>query len=133
MQFIRGSSSYTRLEFHVSYKVKYCHEVFEIPEIKQECEEIFYEVSRKYEFVIKEIGFRRDHVYLILLLKVTQSLAMVSKWLKGTSGFKILKKYPEVKAKYFWGSGFWSPVIYADAVGASGQNPERLYSYVRNQ
>ena len=130
---IRGSSSITRLEFHVSYKIMYCHKVFDFPEVKKRCEEIFFEVSRKYEFLIKEIGFKDEHVHLILLLKVTQSLDMVSKWLKGTSGYMILREFPEIKQKYFWGSGLWNGVIYADAVGAFGQNPERLHSYVRNQ
>ena len=131
MQFIRGSSSYTRLEFHVCYKAKYCHGVFDIDKVRKECEEIFYEVSRKYEFVINEIGFRRDHVHLILLLKITQSIAHISRLLRGTAGCKILKKFPEVKAQYFWGSGLWSGMIYAESIG--DHNRERLYNYVRNQ
>ena len=130
---IKGSSSITRLEFHISFKVKYCHRVFDIPEIKRRCEQIFYSVSQKYKFLIKEIGFDGDHVHMIILTKITQSLDQVSKWLKGTSGYKILKEFPIIKKTYFWGSGLWSPVIYADAVGASGQNPERLHSYVKNQ
>jgi len=90
---IKGSSSITRLEFHISFKVKYCHRVFDIPEIKRRCEQIFYSVSQKYKFLIKEIGFDGDHVHMIILTKITQSLDQVSKWLKGTSGYKILKNF----------------------------------------
>src|SRR3989344_1244568 len=61
-EFHRGSSSVTRLEIHVSYKVKYCHKVFDISEVKQRCQEIFFEVAALHRITIKEIGFDGDHV-----------------------------------------------------------------------
>jgi len=38
-----------------------------------------------------------------------------------------------MKSKYFWGSGLWSPMIYFDSIGQTGQDPERIANYVRNQ
>ncbi|MBI5061759.1 MAG: transposase, partial [Candidatus Aenigmarchaeota archaeon] len=52
------------------------------------------------------------------------------KWFKGTSGRKLLKEFPEIKRKYFWGSGFWGSQSYIDSVG---RNPEIIKNYVKNQ
>jgi len=80
-----------------------------------------------------EIGFDGDHVHMILLIRLSQNLDKISQLLKGTTGYQLLKEFPEIKQKYFWGSGLWSGMIYADAVGATGKNPEIVHQYVRNQ
>ena len=128
--FARGSSSLYRLEAHVSFKVKYCHKVFDYQELRQRCEELFLEAAAKSGFSLKELGFDRDHVHFILSWKITQSISGIAKLLKGTSGKKLLKEFPEIKKKYFWGSGLWSPTIYCDAVG---RNPTEMSAYVRGQ
>lgn len=130
MEFDRGSSSVYRLEFHVSYKVKYCHKVFDFVEVKQRCQEIFYEVAALLSVAIKEIGFDGDHVHMILRARNTFTPCKVDKAFKGTSGRKLLKEFPEIKRKYFWGSGFWGKQAYWDGVG---RDPEILGNYVKNQ
>ena len=129
-QFISYSSSIGRLELHISFKIKYCHPVFESEPITSRCKEIFYDVAHKYSIVIKEIGFDRDHVHLIVQLNPSMSVSQAAKLLKGTSGRKLLEEFPYMKSKYFWGSGLWSPTIYFDSIG---QNPEQISNYVRNQ
>ncbi len=130
MEFVRGSSSITRLEFHVSYKVKYCHEVFDFVEVKQRCQEIFFEVAALYRIQIIEMGFDGDHVHMDIQIRHTHRTCDVDKWFKGTSGAKLLKEFPNIKKKYFWGSGFWGKQTYWDAVG---RDPEIIKNYVRNQ
>ena len=130
MEFVKGSSSVTRLEFHVSYKVKYCHKVFDFVEVKQRCQEIFFEVATLYNIKIIEIGFDGDHVHMDVQIRHTHQTCDVDKWFKGTSGAKLLKEFPEVKRKYFWGSGFWGEQAYWNAVG---RDPEIIRNYVKNQ
>ena len=103
-EFHRGSSSVTRIELHVSYKVKYCHKVFDISEVKQRCQEIFFEVAALRRITIKEIGFDGDHVHMDILILHTQRLCDVNKAFKGTSGKKLLREFPEIKRKYFYHS-----------------------------
>ena len=129
-QFTSYSSSIGRLELHISFKVKYCHKVFTIEQIKNRCQEIFFAVAKKYGIVIKELGFDKDHVHLIIQLNPSMSVSQAAKLLKGTSGYKLLKEFPHIKSKYFWGSGLWSPTIYFDSIG---QDPEQISNYVRNQ
>ena len=130
MDFVRGSSSITRIELHVSYKVRYCHKVFDFVEIKQRCQEIFFEVAALHRIVIKEIGFDGDHVHMDILIRNTQRLCDVDKIFKGTSGRKLLREFPEIKKNYFWGSGFWGSQGYGDSVG---RDPEVIRNYVKRQ
>ena|SRR3989338_602000 len=129
-EFHRGSSSITRIELHVSYKVKYCHKVFDFVEVKQRCQQIFYEVAALYNIMIKEIGFDGDHVHMDILIRHTQRLCDINKAFKGTSGAKLLKEFPEIKKKYFWGSGLWGGQAYGDSVG---REPSVIRNYVKNQ
>lgn len=124
------SSSYGRLELHVCFKVKYCHPIFRIEQIANRCKEIFYEVAEKYNMVIKEIGFDKDHVHAIIQLSPCMSVSQAAKLLKGTSGKKLLQEFRYMKRKYFWGSGLWSPTVYFDSLG---REPEQMRNYVRAQ
>ena len=128
--FIRGSSSYTRNELHVCFKVKYCHKVFDFVEIKKRCEEIFREVAENLRVIIEEIGFDSDHVHMDIVIRSTQSISGVAKKFKGTSGWKLLREFPLLKKKFFWGSGFWGEQIFADSVG---KEHTTIRTYVRNQ
>lgn len=128
--YVRGSSSYTRLELHLTFKAKYCHRVFDIPEFRKRCEQIFREVGAKEQVIIEELGFDGDHAHMVWLVKVYHRVDLLAKAFKGTSGRKLLREFPEVKRQYFWGSGLWSGVIYGDSIG---KNPTDMKSYVRNQ
>jgi len=129
-QFARGSSSIYRLEAHVCFKAKCAHDVFDYIEFKRRCSEIFYAVAEKYKFSITEMGFDRNHVHLTVFYSIIHSVEAIAKWLKGTSGKRLLEEFPQIKKKYFYGSGLWSPMIYCDSMG---REPEELYHYVRNQ
>jgi putative transposase len=128
--YVRGSSSYTRLEIHLAFKVKYCHRVFDIPDFRKRCEQIFREVGAKEQVVIEEMGFDGDHVHMSWLMKVYHRADLLSKAFKGTSGRKLLREFPAIKRQYFWGSGLWSGVIYCDSMG---KDPDAMKTYVRNQ
>ena len=44
---------------------------------------------------------------------------------KGTSGRKLFQQFPEVKKKYFWGSGLWARSIYFYGVGRDKESMEK--------
>ena len=129
-QFIRGSSSYTRLVDHITFKTKYCHKVFDFPDFRNRCEQIFREVAKDQQIQIIEMGFDRDHVHMVWQIKPRHSVSDLTKALKGTSGRKLLHEFPLIKKQYFWKSGLWAGTIYADSLG---KNPEDMTDYVRKQ
>ncbi|MFH0836622.1 MAG: IS200/IS605 family transposase [Candidatus Aenigmatarchaeota archaeon] len=130
MEFVRASSSYTRIEAHMSFKVKYSHNVFDFVDFKERCIQIFQEVAEQIRVQIIEIGFERNHVHMDIVSRPNYSYSWVTKKFKGTSGKKLLKEFSEIKKTYFWGSGLWSPAFYVDSVG---RDPETIYNYIRNQ
>ena len=130
-EFVRGSSSIFRIEAHMSFKTKYCHNVFDIVEFKDRCAELLLEAAAGIGAQITELGFERNHVHMdIQWLRITLSADQVAKKLKGTSGRKLLREFPGIKKRFFWGSGLWSPVIYGDSLG---REPEQMRGYIRGQ
>lgn len=130
MNFMRGSSSYARIGVHVTFKVKYCHKVFDYEPLRTRCEAIFREVAAEQRVFIDELGFDSDHVHMVLYISVTHRIDHLAKSFKGRSGKMLLREFPWIKKKFFWGSGLWGAQIYADSVG---NNQEDVVSYVRNQ
>jgi len=124
------SSSVGRDVLHLRFKAKYCHEIFNDLQVEKRCEEIFREVSEQKRWLLREIGFDRDHVH-ITIDAGTKGPEDVAKALKGTSGKKLLKEFPYLKKKYFWGSGLWSPSIYFDSLGE--KTIVEMDNYARDQ
>ncbi len=124
------SSSVRRNVLHMSFKAKYCHEVFNDVQVEKRCEEIFRKVSEEHRWILREIGFDMDHVH-ITIDAGTKGPEDVAKVLKGTSGRKLLKEFPYLKKEYFWGSGLWSPAIYFDSLGE--RTILEMDDYARNQ
>jgi REP element-mobilizing transposase RayT len=123
------SSSIGRAMFHISFKVKYSHKIFENKEVQKRCEEIFIEVAVTHKITITEIGFDKNHVHLVADIGLL-SIPQVAKLLKGTSGKLLLREFPWLKKEYFWNSGLWSPVIFFDSLG---RNIEEVSDYVKSQ
>ena len=124
------SSSVGRNVLHMSFKVKYCHEIFNDVQVEKRCEEIFKKVSEEHRWFLREIGFDKDHVH-ITIDAGTKGPEDVAKALKGTSGRKLLTEFPYLKKTCFWGSGLWSPTIYFDSLGE--RTIVEMDDYTRNQ
>ena len=118
-----------RLWVHMSFKVKYCHEIFKIEKVRNECQNIFEEISSEKNIELKSIGFDENHIHLISDLGHL-SEPEVRKIFKGTSGRKLLKKFPWLKRRYFWGSGLWGRQYYCYAIGS---DMNQLANYVKKQ
>jgi len=114
---------------HISFKVKYCHKIFEYKQVKSLCGYIFLKVAKDIGIDIQDLGFDKDHVHMIVDIGL-KSVPEIAKILKGRSGYKILKAFPWLKKKYFWNSGMWNPATYFDSLG---NNENRLRNYVKQQ
>lgn len=124
------SSSVGRNVLHLSFKAKYCHNIFNFPDVQRRCEELFREISEKKRWILREIGFDQNHVH-ITIDAGTDGPKDIAKELKGTTGRKLLKEFPDIKKRYFWGSGFWSPTIFFDSLGE--RTITDMDAYTRNQ
>ena len=125
------SSSVGKNVMHVCFKAKYCHKIFDDGLVKGRCEEIFRETAGRYGMEIREMGFDRDHVHVTVDAGPNHSPASMAKALKGNSGHRLLREFPHLKRRYFWGSGLWSPAYFFDSMG--DRTSEEIDEYVRNQ
>jgi REP element-mobilizing transposase RayT len=124
----RYSSAVGEAWLHVMFKVKYCHKIFDITEVREECYKLLQEAAEYYTINLSETGFDSDHLHFIADMGL-RSKPEIAKCLKGYVARKLLARFPEVKKKYFWDSGLWNPSYYMDGA----RNLESLVKYVKKQ
>ena len=105
---IRYSSAVGELWVMATFKVKYCHKIFQHAEVREECQALLEEAMQKYEIRYQKMGFDEDHVHIQLDMGL-YSKPEIAKKLRGYTARKLLHKFPWLKQKYFWGSGLWNP------------------------
>lgn len=125
---VRYSSAVGEAWIHVMFKVKYCHEIFDITEVREECHKLLQEAAEHYQITLSETGFDANHLHFIADLGL-KSKPELAKCLKGYVARKLLARFPKIKKKYFWGSGLWNPSYYMDGA----KNLESLVKYIKKQ
>ncbi len=126
---IKHSSSIGVLQAHLSFKTKYTHKVFDIEDFRTECENLFREIVEKNKYAVEVIGFDSNHIHMDVDVGLS-SLPEIVKKFKGISGRKLLQKFPDIKKKYFHGSGLWSPAYYFHGVG---RDSNQIIKYISKQ
>lgn len=132
---VRYSSQVGEVWAHFMFKIKYCHPIFDGFAYRNAMYALLKKSLRKYEIRCKdeEIGFDDNHVHMVLDLGI-KSKPEIAKKLKGFTGRKFFKLFPELKRPkqeggLFWKSGLWSPASY----GNSPTDLEFTVNYVRTQ
>ena len=105
---VRYSSANGEIWPMITLKVKYCHKIFNFPLVRKICGALLERAMQEYKIRYNKIGFDDDHVHIHLEMGI-YSKPEISKMLKGYTGRKLLRIFPWLKKKYFWGSGLWSP------------------------
>lgn len=91
-----------------TFKVKYCHNIFNNPEVRNECDRLFDEAMQRYGICFKKKGFDENHVHILLDMGKLSKIELAKK-LKGYTAKKLFAKFPWLKRRYFWKSGLWNP------------------------
>jgi len=126
---VSHSSSIGSCWIHLAFKVKYCHRIFDTPDIKARTDQLLREAMDKHHIRCKELGIDSDHIHIVLDIGL-RSVSQIVKLLKGYTGKNLLREYLYLKKQYFWGSGLWNPSYFFDSLG---QDLEELSRYVRRQ
>ena len=124
----RKSSCVGEVLMHGMFKVKYSHAIFDNEKARLYCKQLFIEAAGIYQIKIMEMGFDNNHVHLLMELGL-KSRPEIAKKLKGYTAKKFLEAFPEIKKKYFWGSGLWNPSYYLE----SPKNVAGIVRYIKNQ
>jgi putative transposase len=132
---VRYSSQVGEVWVHFMFKVKYCHNIFDVMGYRNACHGLLVQALKKYQIRCKddEVGFDSNHVHLMLDLGL-KSRPEIAKKLKGYTARKFFKLFPELKKQKseggkFWGSGLWSSASY----GANPTSVDFTVNYIRMQ
>lgn len=71
-----------------------------------------------------------DHIHIFITTHPKYSPTAIVKVLKGVTGLRLFKKYPELKKQY-WGGHIWSPSYYIGTAGTV--SAETIKMYIENQ
>ena len=126
---IRYSSAVGESWHHFSSKTKYCHKIFDIKEVREECCRLLVEAFERNSIRYEEIGFDNNHFHAMVDLGL-YSRPQLAKLVRGYVGKKLLARFPSIKQKYFYGSGLWNPAYYLESVG---KDKEFIKKYIRKQ
>ena len=109
----RYSSAVGEVWVMATFKVKYCHKIFDILAVRLLCETLLYEAFQLYKINCQKLAFDSDHAHMIIDMGL-YSKPQIAKMLKGYVARNLFRLMPWLKANkweggYFWNSSFWNP------------------------
>jgi len=105
---VRYSSAVGAVWVMVTFKIKYCHKIFDFKAVRELCSALFNQAFLIYELNCKKLAYDSDHVHMILDMGL-YSKPQIAKKLKGYVGKKLMNYMPWLKRNFFWGKGPWNP------------------------
>ena len=79
---------------------------------------------------VMELSVQEDHVHLVVSIPPKVSISELLGILKGKTAIKLLKSYPGMRKKPYWGNHFWSRGY---CVSTIGLDEEKIRRYVKYQ
>jgi putative transposase len=104
----RYSSAVGEIWVMATFKIKYCHKIFDVQGYRELTEALLHQAFSKYKINCRKLAFDSDHVHIILDMGLYGKIE-IAKNIKGYVGQKLLNMLPNLKKKKFWGSGLWNP------------------------
>lgn len=109
----RYSSAVGEVWVMASFKIKYCHKLFDVQAVRELTNALLNEALYLNKITCTKLAFDSDHVHMILDMGI-YSKPEIAKKLRGYVGKKIFEFMPWLKddrwdGGYFWDSGFWNP------------------------
>jgi putative transposase len=104
--------------YHLVWKPKYAFPIFELENLRQDCEAILLSIAKQWSFDVYELKVMSDHVHLFIECPPTISVSKALQIFKGGSAYRLFKKHPSLrKYKNFYKGHFWSPGKFFRSVG----------------
>ena len=118
-----------KCEYHIVWTPKYRFRVLK-DGIASEITRDIYGLSSMKEVVIEELNVQPDHIHLYCSIPPKLSISSYMGFLKGKTAIKILRSYPMLRKKTYWGNHFWSRGYFVSTVGL---NEDLIRRYVKYQ
>jgi putative transposase len=118
-----------RCQYHLVWTPKYRYRVLTGPLHKEvhHCVNIF---SDQLGCEIVALTIKADHIHVITNVPPKVSISQLMGTLKGRTAIRMVKQFPYLKKKPYWGNHFWAKGYCVDTIGL---NPEMIRKYVEYQ
>ena len=90
-----------------TFKVKYCHKIFDMQVVRELANALLNEAFDFYKIRCKKLAFDSDHVHMIIDIGL-YSKPELAKNIKGFVTTKMFRMILWLKQRFFWVSGLWS-------------------------
>ena len=118
-----------KCDYHIVFTPKYRFRIL-TGEISRMLEQDIRSICQWKEVEIDEMNIQLDHVHIIVSIPPRLSISDFMGIMKGKTAIKLMKSYPNLKKKPYWGNHFWSRGYFVNTVGI---NEEMIRRYVKHQ
>ena len=127
---IKARTCVYNINYHMVWSVKYRRKVLN-EKIEARLKEILLETAEEKGFVIHEAEVGElDHIHVFVSAPPKISISYIAKMLKGISGRKLMREFPEIHSK-LWKGELWNPSFYVETIGSTSE--ENIRKYIENQ
>lgn len=117
------------LSYHIIFTCKYRKKL--LIKYGEDIKQILYDISKNYDFEIKEIEVDKDHVHMMISSVPKISPLQIVKVLKQQSTINIWRLYFKELKKYYWKENtFWTDGYFVSTIGEVSSNT--LKHYIQN-
>ena len=118
------------VNYHIIFCVKYRKKAL-TAEVSDFLKKTILNISKDKDFVIKAVDIKEsDHINLFVSAHPKHSIGQIVKWIKGISGIKLFKKFPDLRHS-LWKGQLWSNSYYVETIGSTSE--ENIKRYIENQ
>jgi putative transposase len=91
-----------------------------------------YDISKRYDFDIKEMEVDKDHIHMMISSVPKISPLQIVRVLKQQSTIQMWGKYSKELKKYYWAENtFWTDGYFVSTIGEVSS--KTLKNYIQNQ
>ena len=127
---IKYRTCVANIKYHIVFCVKHRRKILD-GEVESFLEETILDIAKDKDFTIKAMDIKEnDHIHLFVSAHPKHSIGQIVKWIKGISGIKLFKRFPDLTKK-LWKGKLWSNTYYAETIGSTSE--ENVRKYIENQ
>jgi transposase len=127
---IKYRTCITNVNYHIVFCVKHRQKILD-GEVESFLRETILDIAQDKDFTIKAMDIdESDHIRLFVSAHPKHSIGQIVKWIKGISGIKLFKRFPDLTEK-LWKGKLWSNTYYVETIGSTSE--ENIRKYIENQ
>ncbi len=115
-------------QYHIVWVPKYRYRVL-TGSVAYEVEQCVRSFSSRKSCEVLELSVQVDHVHVLCMIPPKLSISDYVGIVKGRTAIRVLKKFPDLKKRPYWGNHFWAKGYCVDTVGLDAEKIRRYVKY----